>query len=392
MIKVLTFSSLYPNAEFPNHGVFVENRLRRVVETGKIAATVVSPVGFFPFKGNMFGTYGALARVPDREERHGVPVYHPRHLIIPKVGMNLAAQLMYAGVKGFVRRLFNEEGGFDVLDAHYFYPDGVVAARLSKDLNLPVVITARGSDLSELTEYPGPRSQILWAAENAHHMVTVCQALKDKLLDLGIQDNRVSVFRNGVDLDAFQPQPHEASRQALGVSTPLFVSVGHLIPRKGHDLVIKALADLPGVSLMIVGSGPEQSHLEQLVQDLKIGDRVRFMGQIPHKDLPKVYSAADALVLASSREGWANVLLEAMACGTPAIATDVWGTREVVQTPAAGLLVADRTPEAIKSAMTALLAAPPDRNDTRRYAEGFDWSETTQNQINLFASLKQKCA
>lgn len=384
MLNILTFTSLYPNSEHPQHGVFVENRLRRVHESGEARITVAAPVVYFPLKSRVFGRYGAAARVPDQEMRFDIPVHHPRYPLLPKVSMNWAPDLMYAGVRQRIEALSRQYGPFDLIDAHYFYPDGVVASRLARDLNLPFVITGRGSDLSELTDYPIPRRKILEASSQAHHLITVCQALKDKLIELGIPDQKVSVFRNGVDLDAFQPGDRDLQRQALGVTKPLFVSVGHLIERKGHHLVIEALAEVPEAELFIVGTGPEETALRNQTEQLKLSDRVRFLGQRPHGELKSIYGAADALVLASSREGWANVLLEAMACGTPAIATDVWGTREVVGPRESGILVPDRTAGALASAMRKLIEESPRRDQTRAYAEKFSWAETTQNQLDLF--------
>jgi glycosyltransferase involved in cell wall biosynthesis len=160
--------------------------------------------------------------------------------------------------------------------------------------------------------------------------------------------------------------------------------VGGPIARKANDLTIRALAELPGHDLLLAGEGPERGALEALATGLGVGDRVRFLGRVPHHDLAETYSAADALVLASSREGWANVLLEAMACGTPVVASNVWGTPEVVAAPEAGQLMPERTPAGAAGAIKALFANLPDRAATRRYAEGFDWEPTIQGQLELF--------
>ncbi len=392
MLKILTFTTLYPNAAQPNHGVFVENRIRHLVESGQVHVTVVAPVPYFPFKSSYFGRYGVFAQVPAQEERHGLSLHHPRYIVIPKFGMIFAASLLYQGVKSFVRKLADQGGGFDLVDAHYFYPDGVAAAHIARDLGVPYVMTARGSDLSEIAQYPVPRRQILQAAQQASGLVTVAAALKHELVSMGIAEDRVSVFRNGIDLKIFHPRNREAARARLRLTGSTILSVGHLIPRKGHDLVIRAILDHPKLTLLIAGSGPERQNLERLVRELGLGQRVRFLGQCPHETLPDIYSAVDVLVLASSREGWANVLLEAMACGTPVVATDVWGTGEVVQSPEAGLLVKERKPAALSRAIMNLLASPPQRSATRRYAEKFSWQETTANQLKLFSRIAKKSA
>jgi glycosyltransferase involved in cell wall biosynthesis len=141
------------------------------------------------------------------------------------------------------------------------------------------------------------------------------------------------------------------------------------------------------VFLVIAGSGPERQSLEALAGKLGVADKVRFTGQLENSELRSWYSAADALVLCSSREGWANVLLESMACGTPVIATNIWGTPEVVSTPVAGRLMADRTPAALAQSLAALLADYPSRADVRAHAEKFSWEATTASQLALFRSM-----
>jgi glycosyltransferase involved in cell wall biosynthesis len=166
------------------------------------------------------------------------------------------------------------------------------------------------------------------------------------------------------------------------------LSVGHLIERKGHHIAIEALRHLPGVQLLIAGAGPELGALQQQAKAQGVADRVRFVGLIAQDDLAWWYSAADALALCSSREGWANVLLESMACGTPVLATNIWGTPEVVTCAAAGRLLEARDPEALARAWQALQADRPSAQATRAHAEGFSWDSTTQGQLALFERIR----
>lgn len=387
-IRVLTITALYPNAAQPLHGIFVENRIRHLVGTGIVDLQVIAPVPWFPLSNSVFGRYAHYARAPRAEERHGIPIRHPRFLAIPKVGMMTAPLLLSAALLRDVRVLMRAGAIFDVIDAHYFYPDGVAAAWLGRRLGIPVAITARGTDLNYLVpRHPLVRQMIRRAAEGADGLIAVCEALKDVLIDLGIPGSRIQVLRNGVDLQLFRPLDRTEARQAMRLSRPTLLSIGQLIPRKGHDVVIGALAYLPGVELLIAGEGPERRRLEMLAQTLCVADRVRFLGHVPHEDLARLYSAADALVLASSREGWANVLLEAMACGTPVVASDVWGTPEVVNVSAAGILVGERTPTAFSNAIRCLFTDPPPRSATRSHAEMFSWDATTQGQLDLFRAI-----
>ena len=294
---------------------------------------------------------------------------------------------MYGFARRALRKIIADGYDFDLIDAHYFYPDGVAAVMLGRHFRKPVTITARGTDINLIPQYAAPRRMILWAAEQAAGLITVCQALKDSLVELGIAEDRVRVLRNGVDLALFRPGDREAARRRFDLEQPTMLSVGYLIPRKGHDIVIKALPNLPEMRLLIAGDGPDEGDLRSLADRLGVADRVRFLGRVPHERLAELYTAADILVLASSREGWANVLLEAMACGTPVVASNVWGTPEVVATPAAGRLMAERTPEALAASVREVFADPPDRAATRTYAEGFSWDATTEGQIELFDQI-----
>jgi glycosyltransferase involved in cell wall biosynthesis len=389
-MKLLTFTTLYPSAGQPIHGIFVENRLRRLAATGEVDVRVVAPVPWFPFSGAWTGGYGRYRDIPAQEQRHALPVLHPRYPLIPKVGMTIAPTLLALSQRQVIADIIAGGYDFDVLDAHYFYPDGVAAALLGKWFDKPVVITGRGTDLNLIPQYRLPRLQIQWAARRAAAMITVCQALKDSLVDLGVSPDRVRVLRNGVDLALFRLPDAAARTEArtrYGMKGISLLSVGHLIERKGHHLIIEALPDLPDVTLYIAGEGPERLRLQKRAHDLGVAARVHLLGMIPQTALPALYAAADALVLASSREGWANVLLEAMACGTPVVASPIWGTPEVVADPAAGVLMPERSSAGIVAGVTALLSSLPARAATRLYAERFGWDATTAGQLELFRNV-----
>lgn len=387
MIRTITFSTLFPNRIQPAHGIFVANRLLHLLKSGVVSTEVVAPIPWFPSANPRFGAYARYAAVPFVEELFGQRVHHPRYPVIPKIGMHLAPVLLYLGARGALRSVLRQGPNFDLIDAHYFYPDGVAAVLLGKAFGKPVVITARGTDINHIADHRLPREMIRWAAREAAGIVTVCQALKDRLIEIGVEPSRVRVLRNGVDLDVFRPHDRDAARAKYNLKGRVLLSVGHLIRRKGHHLVIEALTHLDDVTLLVAGSGPEEAALRALVAELGVADKVRFLGQMAHTDLPELYSAADVLVLASEREGWANVLLEAMACGTPVAASSVWGTPEVVAEAAAGLLVADRTGPGFAAAISQLLADPPRRRATRSYAEQFSWDATTAGQLELFHSV-----
>jgi len=386
-LRLLTFSTLFPNAARPNHGVFVENRLRHLVAGGAVHATVVAPVPWFPSKAAWFGDWARHARVPGEEQRHGIRVLHPRYPVVPRVGMSVAPWLLYRALLPLLWQL-HQEHAFDAIDAHYLYPDGVAAVWLGRRLGLPVVVTARGTDVTLIPRYAVPRRLIRGAIRDAAALISVSDALRQGLVGLGAPPAKVTALRNGVDTALFQPPPDRASaRAALGLTRPTLISVGLLIERKGHHLTIEAMRQLPEFDLLIVGEGPEQARLAGLIQRFGLGEQVRLLGPRPHAELPRLYGAADALVLASSREGWANVLLEAMACGTPVVASNIPGNPEVVRDPAAGVIAGANTPDGIAAAVRRLVAAAPAREATRAYAQRLGWEETTAGQLAIFRRL-----
>jgi teichuronic acid biosynthesis glycosyltransferase TuaC len=391
-IRVLLFSSLYPSNVRPIHGIFVETRLRELIKTGRVQAKVVAPVPWFPFTGARFGEYGLFAATPNLERRNGLEVHHPRYLLPPKVGMNVSPYTMALGALATIRKLQRDGFDFDLIDAHYYYPDGVAASLLAKWLGKPFVVTARGTDLNLIPQHAYPRKLIVQTAQQARASIGVCQALMDTLRDLGGEPGKLHTLRNGVDLQRFVPESRSQARQRLGLPEEgrLLLSVGHLIERKGHHIAIDALPLLPEVHLLIAGSGPERGKLQSQANRLGVQARVRFVGVVPQTELKWWYSAANALALCSSREGWANVLLEAMACGTPVIATNIWGTPEVVSKPAAGVLMPERSGHGLAQAWGTLMAAYPEREATRSHAETFSWDATTEGQLVLFQQILQQ--
>jgi glycosyltransferase involved in cell wall biosynthesis len=272
---------------------------------------------------------------------------------------------------------------FDVIDGHYLYPEGVAAALLGLWFGRPVVLSVLGDDAITLPGFRLPRRMILWAVERAAGVTAVCQALKDRLVEVGAPAEKIRVVIHGVDLEMFRPVDRAAVRRRLGLSGRVLLAVGHVTKRKGQHLAVQALPHLPGTTLLIAGDGWMEESLRTMARDLSVADRVRFLGHVEQENLRDYYGAADALVLASSREGIANVLIESMACGTPVIATPVWGTPEAVTVPAAGVLMRDRSVEALVEAARRLFADYPDRAATRRHAETFTWERTSRDHLEV---------
>ena len=395
-MKLLTISTLFPNNKDPKHGIFVRNRLAHLLhDFTDVQAKVIAPVPWFPFelKSGPLAAYSKFAGVERHEQFNEIEVHHPRYLVLPKIGMYLTPFFLSLSIYFTARKIKASGYDFDLIDGHYFYPDGVAIARVAKFMAKPFTVTARGTDISLIPQYPLARRLITKVAQQAAGIITVCQALKSGLLEFAQVAHKTTVLRNGVDLEFFTATDHDTQQKFkktwCQANQNLIISVGHLIERKGHDLVVEALLHAPDCYLVIAGNGPELNRLEALVDKLKLRRRVHFAGALSQAELKTLYQSADALVLASSREGWANVLLESMACGTPVVATNLWGTPEVVASPVAGVLV-ERDAKAMSVGLETLFARNVERSSTRKYAECFDWFATSKGQHDIFSQILKR--
>ena len=267
---------------------------------------------------------------------------------------------------------------WDLLLASWASPDAVALAALAWWRRLPLVVKVHGSDLNVFARERLRGAQIGWALRRARRVVTVSQALADKALALGVLPQRLEVLYNGVDKSRFSPMPRELARQALGLPEAgrWVLFVGNLKPVKGLAELLPAFAGVaaqhPDLQLALVGSGPLRRTLTEQARALGVAERVHFMGSLPHTALKPWFAVAQLLCLPSHDEGVPNVVLEAMACGTPVVATRVGGVAEVL--PAlAGLLVPARDTAALQQALFTALARVWDHEAIAAHAAAFDW-------------------
>jgi teichuronic acid biosynthesis glycosyltransferase TuaC len=390
-IKILVFTSLFPNNTSRNHGVFVKERMSAVARLGGCELKVVAPVPYYP--SVRFGWRAGYARVVREEVIDGIEVYHPRYFMIPKVGMVLQGLTMFISLLPYIRKL-QRSSEFDLIDAHYVYPDGLAAVLLGAVLNKPVVISARGSDINEFGKFPIIKRLLHYTLKRATHCIAVCQALKNEMTRFDITSRKITVIPNGVDGKKFFPCGTEGARERLGLpaSRRIILSVGALIPRKGHDYTIRALKvliqknEFSDLLLIIAGGGPDREELILLVRALGLSEQVRFVGEIPHQELRFWYSAADLFCLASDREGWPNVILESLACGTPVIATNIWGVPEIIQSDDIGLLT-KRDDNDIAAALHRGLTKNWRREKIIAFAAQHTWCRAAQSVQGVFESV-----
>lgn len=380
MLRVLTLSTLFPDAVRPGFGGFVERQTLGLAALPGTAVTVVAPIGLPVWPLRRLPRFRDLGDLPQRETWKGLEVHRPRFATLPGTGARWHAAALARALRPVLDRL-----DFDVIDASFFFPDGPAAVALGRRYGVPVSIKARGSDVHHWGRVRA--DQVRVAGQGADGLLSVSAALRDDMVALGMPADRIAVHRTGVDRDRFRPRDRIAEKAALGVAGPLVASVGALIPIKGHAIVIEAMAALPGVTLAILGAGPERDALAALAGRLGVADRVRLPGAVPHDEAARWVGAADVMALASEREGLANAWVEALASGTPVVAPDVGSAREVV-TGAAGRMV-ERTPAAFAAAIRHLLAHPPATESVVAAAAPFSWDANAQQLRDHLAGLVQ---
>jgi teichuronic acid biosynthesis glycosyltransferase TuaC len=389
-VRALVLSSTFPNANQPTLGVFIRERMRALA--GRCERRVVAPVPWFPANGFIRGAN--VVGLPAVEDGGGFPVYHPSFLSVPRYLKCLDGLLYATSLAPFLVRL-RRQFPFDLIDAHFAYPDGVAAVLLGRLLRRPVVITLRGS-IVRLQRYRLHRPQIRRALEGAAGIIAVSQSLKDVAVGLGISPERIKVIPNGVDLGKFHPVPRAAARETCGLPAdrPVILTVGGIYEGKGQHLVIEALAGLsaryPNALYVMVGGDRRDGYperLRELAARSGLADRLRFVGSQPHTALAPWYSAADVFCLATQSEGWANVLLEALACGTPVVATRVGGNAEIVREERDGLLVPFGDVPALARGLERALTSRWDPAALIAHAAGHTWQAAANGVMDEFARV-----
>jgi glycosyltransferase involved in cell wall biosynthesis len=373
---VVALSTLYPNAVNPRFGTFVARSLEGLARRGDWRVTLINPIGLPPLA---LGRYRPLAELAPLAEEGGVTVHRPNFTLIPRIGARRNATAIARAVLPLVRRI-HAETPIDILDAQFFFPDGPAAAEIAGATGLPLSIKARGSDISFWGGQGFARNQMLEAARTATGLLAVSHDLAGQMAAMGMEADKITVHYTGLDRDRFRPFDHPQLRSQLSRelgfvlpdNAPVLACVGALIERKGQGIAIAALPAIPDARLVLIGKGEDAARLRALAISEGVADRVHFAGSVDHDLMPLLLSAADVMVLPTVAEGLANAWVEALACGTPVVTSDVGGARELITCDTAGRLV-ERSTEGVIAGIKAVLANPPPRADVAVLTEEFSW-------------------
>jgi glycosyltransferase involved in cell wall biosynthesis len=389
-MNILTFTTLFPNDRMPTLGIFIWERMRHVAQREHLR--VVAPVPWSP-PGPLPERWARFRDVSRLENKDGIAVHHPRYLVTPKVGMRYYGRWMAAATKGLVDRLHREQP-IDLIDAHYVYPDGEAAMLHARRLGVPFVVSARGTDINLYPEIPAVSPRIVEVLKRADRLIGVCTALAERMVELGAHPDRVEVIPNGVDASVFSPMPMAEARSLVGLppDVPIVVTIANLVERKGVHLLIEAIASVTGADgspahLVVVGDGEEKERLVAQASRLGLSDRVKFIGAVNHKQLRPWFCAGDVSVLASSREGWPNAVMESLACGRGVVATRIWGTPEILTSEDLGILVDERSAPALAEALNRGLRHRFDPQAMQRFIAQSSWDRVADRVIGVFESV-----
>ncbi|HLU05447.1 MAG TPA: glycosyltransferase [Woeseiaceae bacterium] len=389
-MKVLLLSNLFPTSRDRSRGIFVAQLAQALSRHCEVHALV--PLPWFP-SGRLAWTLAPgyaeqFADLSARMQFGAVSAHYARYPFFPRLGRRWHAQLMYWGILQRAREL-HQRIGFDLINAHWLDPDGIVASRIAEELKLPLVLSARGCDVNVYAHDRVRRGGILRAIGRSSAVTAVSAPLKEGLLSEGIAPDLVTVIPNGVDTQLFQPRTARDCRAALSLplDRELVVCVSRLSPEKGVDVLVRAFAQLrkehPGAGLAFVGAGPMLAELTELADALEVREAVRFVGAVGHDEVPLWLGAASLVCMPSLREGHPNAAMEALACGRPVVASAVGALPEIVR-EGSGLLVEPGDPRALSSALSKALAIDWDPGRIAEGVRGASWENAAASYLRVY--------
>jgi len=373
-MKVLIITNLFPNNRQPGRGIFNQQQFRELAQMCELK--IIAPLPWCP---RFLSRWDNCAQVPDKEMIDGIEVFHPRYLVTPKIGRSFYGYFLYLGIIPTIKKVA-QSFSFDIILATWAYPDAFAGMLTAKHFKKPLVIKVHGSDVNLFSKYFWRRLMMRRAFEHSQKVIAVSSELKEKIQHLGILEDKIAVIGNGVNTHIFKPMEKNECRKklALPLEPKLVVFIGNLVEVKGIEFLITAFRDLrDDITLRIVGEGGLQSKLEKQVRELNLSRRIVFTGRCPHMDIPVWMNAADIFCLPSLNEGCPNVVLEALACGTPVVASRVGGIPDMITSPGQGILTAPRDSKGLAQAIDTLIT----KVNSKQKGEAIlkrSWSDTAR--------------
>lgn len=398
MLRLLIISHLFPNDVERSKGIFVFDQVKVISKFHKIE--VISPIIWLPF----YTFYDQLRHLNKIEHKclfHNLKVNYPRYLAIPlriksKTLMWIAGILYLIGI-GFEVLKIKSKFKFNIIHSHFAFPDGFASVILGKILKKPVIITVHGSDINlYTTEMNHLKPMVIYALKHAAHIITVSSDLKNKVIELGIDDSEISVVPNGYSSDLFKPMDQVGVRKELGIdlNKKVLLFVGNLVYIKGVTYLIEAMALISksrnDIILIIVGKGCLEVQIKQMIEKYNLFNSVSLVGSQPHEKMPLWMNACDLLVLPSISEGFGAVIVEANACGKPIVATNVGGIPEICS-QITSKLVPPKDPNALVKSILEVLDLSFDSINIIKENKRFEYNKIADELNKIYYKTINDC-
>jgi len=387
-MNVLSVSHMFPNPIHPNNGVFVKERLKYLAQ--KIDVTVLAPLPYFPLN-YLIKKYKGLNKVQQRETFDTLSVYHPKYLCIPRILKFSDGFLYFASLNSFFERICRQES-IDIFDFHWVYPDAFAGLRWARKFNKKIVVTIRGNESICYFENSLRKKMLINTLKSVDHIIAVSNDMKKKVVDeYDIKHNKITVIPNGIEPKKFNMIDRKKARKVCNLENDkkYILSLSRLSHEKGLEYLFKAFSSLDAkdTELVVVGDGPLKEKLVIMASDLKIANKVKFIGAVPHQETYLWYNAADVYCLPSLWEGCPNVIIESLACGTPVVSTKVGGIPDLVLSEDYGFLVSPGDEVSLSKALEKALNRDWDRSHIADFGRQNTWDQVADRVIEVFKKV-----
>ncbi|MGB2741767.1 MAG: glycosyltransferase [Cognaticolwellia sp.] len=370
MIKpsLTIITNLYPLPWEPNRATF--NRQQFAQLDDDFNKSVLVPVAFPDW-------FSHRKELKQTENLRYVPYFY-----LPKFGRRFYSAMMFISIIMHSGLWLMRKKPKKIL-ASWAFPEAVAASWISKLFNADFYFKVHGSDINLHGKIPARAKQIVKASKRALGILSVSQALADEMIAIGIDKEKINVIYNGVDHQKFHPQ--EATSNIKVDDYILYV--GNLKRDKGVLELLEGFAAInekhPTLKLLYAGPGSLHNEISIQAKHLAISDKVTLIGSVDHSQLPELISRARVLALPSYNEGVPNVVLEAMACGTPVLATNVGGIPEVVNEKICGKLIEPKSNSAVAEGLDFILSRTWDKEKIQLHSQQFSWQSNKHQLLKM---------
>ena len=370
--SLVIITNLYPLPWEPNRATFNRQQFSQLDDT--FEKNVLVPVAFPEWFSHR------------KEIKQSANLRYVPYFYLPKFGRRFYSAMMYISImlhSGWW--LFSKKP--KTLLASWAFPEAVATSWISKLLNCPFFFKVHGSDINLHGKIPARAKQIVSASKRATGILSVSQALADEMVNIGVNKEKIHVIYNGVDHQKFRINQAESDQ----IMVDYILYVGNLKKEKGVMELLNGFAAIhkkhPALKLLYAGPGNMSSQIRSQAKSMALSDKVELLGSVDHDQLPQLISQARVLALPSYNEGVPNVVLEAMACGTPVLVSDVGGIPEVVDEHICGKIIPSKCETAVAEGLDAILSAQWSKENIQQHSQQFSWQNNKHQLLQMLTNI-----